>query len=408
MRRAREAWITGIGLASSLGDGAAAHWTHLRAGGGPRTAIATHLPYEIHPAVDVDYSTQIPRRGDQRQMGPWQLLGTYAAGLALADAGIAGQAEYCDRVNMVVGAGGGERDFDADNKILRDLDGAESRDDRLNAMMMDELRPTLFLAQLPNLLAGSISIVHKVTGSSRTFMGEEPAGVSAVEIAFRRLRAGQGELFLVGAANNADRAEMLLLLELAHKLWPGEAEPVWSRAAKGGGVVTGSVGAFLVIEEAEHAAARGARPYAHLTDIASTRRNWAAETATEPSIEPAFAALTEALSPGPLGVLSGASGAEPATTDERAFLERLQAGGHDLAVRATGTVLGHSLEAQFPAGLALAALALSKGEYYPPFDGGGFERPADGAVDRILVTSWGHWHGQGLALLERAPGGKGN
>ena len=45
---------------------------------------------------------------------------------------------------------------------------------------MSDLRPTLFLAQLSNLLAGNISIVHGVTGSSRTFMGEEAAGVDAV------------------------------------------------------------------------------------------------------------------------------------------------------------------------------------------------------------------------------------
>ena len=48
---------------------------------------------------------------------------------------------------------------------------------------MSDLRPTLFLAQLSNLLAGNISIVHGVTGSSRTFMGEEAAGVDAVRIA---------------------------------------------------------------------------------------------------------------------------------------------------------------------------------------------------------------------------------
>ena len=53
---------------------------------------------------------------------------------------------------------------------------------------MNDLRPTLFLAQLSNLLAGNISIVHGVTGSSRTFMGEESAGVDAVRIAARAHR----------------------------------------------------------------------------------------------------------------------------------------------------------------------------------------------------------------------------
>ena len=52
---------------------------------------------------------------------------------------------------------------------------------------MSDLRPTLFLAQLSNLLAGNISIVHGVTGSSRTFMGEEAAGVDAVRIALARI-----------------------------------------------------------------------------------------------------------------------------------------------------------------------------------------------------------------------------
>ena len=65
---------------------------------------------------------------------------------------------------------------------------------------MSDLRPTLFLAQLSNLLAGNISIVHGVTGSSRTFMGEEAAGVDAVRIALARISAGQSDIALVGGA----------------------------------------------------------------------------------------------------------------------------------------------------------------------------------------------------------------
>src|SRR5690606_40064028 len=49
----------------------------------------------------------------------------------------------------------------------------------LNERLMSDLRPTLFLAQLSNLLAGNIAIVHGVTGCSRTFMGEEASGVDA-------------------------------------------------------------------------------------------------------------------------------------------------------------------------------------------------------------------------------------
>ena len=82
----------------------------------------------------------------------------------------------------------------------------------LNEKLTTELRPTLFLAQLSNLLAGNISIVHKVTGSSRTFMGEEGSGVSAVETAAARIRSGQSTHALVGGAFNTEHPDMLLVL----------------------------------------------------------------------------------------------------------------------------------------------------------------------------------------------------
>ena len=59
----------------------------------------------------------------------------------------------------------------------------------LNDRLMNDLRPTLFLAQLSNLLAGNIAIVHGVCGTSRTFMGEEAASIDATRIALARIAA---------------------------------------------------------------------------------------------------------------------------------------------------------------------------------------------------------------------------
>ena len=81
--------------------------------------------------------------------------------------------------------------YAADGAILTGLPKANNPDAFLNERLMSDLRPTLFLAQLSNLLAGNISIVHGVTGSSRTFMGEEAAGVDAVRIALARITAGR-------------------------------------------------------------------------------------------------------------------------------------------------------------------------------------------------------------------------
>ena len=111
--------------------------------------------------------------------------------------------------------------------------------------------------------------------------------------------------------------------------------------------------------------------------------------------------LAGSLGAGPLAVLSGASGVEPVTTEERDFLHGLEGQGLAPAVRAYGTRLGHSVEAHFPAGIALAALALKAGAFYPPLDASGVERPFTGSLERVLVTGLGHWRGEGLALLER-------
>ena len=166
----REVVITGIGIVSSLGEGADAHWQKLNEAA-PSANTETFAPCIVHPIVAIDFDKQIPKKGDQRQMEPWQRIGTYAAGLALENAGIKGNAELTGRMDMIIAAGGGERDAAVDGAILTGMAAAANKDQFINERLMGDLRPTLFLAQLSNLLAGNISIVHGVTGSSRTFMG---------------------------------------------------------------------------------------------------------------------------------------------------------------------------------------------------------------------------------------------
>ncbi|WP_281432512.1 beta-ketoacyl synthase N-terminal-like domain-containing protein, partial [Bartonella vinsonii] len=138
----------------------------------------------------------------------------------------------------------------------------------LNSVLSTELRPTLFLAQLSNLLAGNISIVHKVTGSSRTFMGEEGSGLSAFQIAVARIRSGQSTHALVGSSYNTQSYDMLLAHELGGLLTRGGWTPVWDRKNyPGGGVITGSGGIFLVLENGEPARKRNARVYAEISQI---------------------------------------------------------------------------------------------------------------------------------------------
>jgi 3-oxoacyl-[acyl-carrier-protein] synthase II len=393
MAEDREVWITGIGLVTCLGETLDAHWQGLSA---PSTADTTSFaPYVVHRAVALDFDKQIPKKGDQRQMENWQRIGVYAAGIALDSAGAKGNTNLLSRMDMIVAAGGGERDGKVDISILAGLREAQNREAYLNQRLMSDLRPTLFLAQLSNLMAGNISIVHGVTGSSRTFMGEEPAGADAMRIAHARIRAGQSQIALVGGAYNAERFDVILYYVLAKYLMHDRHTRVWERAALGGGMELGTIAAFLVLEEKQHALERSAKPCARLISIESdcVERTPGAVTG---ALERMWSGVAKRVKPENTAILSGASGVEPVTSEERAFLAQHPG----LAVRATGTHLGHGLEPQFPANIALAAVALKYGRLFPPSDDSGVERSMDAPLRHVAVTSIGHRRGEALALVE--------
>src|SRR5690349_1807517 len=370
-REPAEVWITGIGLATSLGEGLDANWDALNAG---RINVdeTNFAPYIVHPWTQVNLDKQIPKKGDQRQMEAWQRIGTYAAGLALESAGVKGNQDILGRMDMVISAGGGERDIKVDTAILNAKAQGNAPPSFLNDRLMGDLRPTLFLAQLSNLLAGNIAIVHGVCGTSRTFMGEEAAGFDAARIALARIAAGQSDIALIGGAHNGERKDLILLYEFGNYNLRDRFAPVWERKGNEGFAI-GSTGAFLVIESKAHATARGAKPFARLTRVVSDRSHRRKPGEITASLRKLWSSLGEVRDG--TAILTGATGSEPATSEERSFLAEHP--GH--AVRATGTRFGHNLDAQFTLGLGVAALSISRGALFPPGDSSGVEIEMTGA-----------------------------
>ena len=363
-----EVWITGIGLATSLGEGLDANWAALQE---KRINVDEKgfAPYIVHPLMPVSFDSQIPKKGDQRQMEAWQRIGTYAAGLALDSAGIKGNKDILSKIDMVVAAGGGERDLNVDTGVLTAEAKGANAPGFLNERLMSDLRPTLFLAQLSNLLAGNIAIVHGLGGTSRTFMGEEVAGADAARIALSRIASGESDIALIGGSHNGERKDHA-------------------------GFALGSAGAFLVLESRAHAEARGAKPFAKLSSVVAdlARRKQPGDMAA--TLEKLWAKLPKREGKG--AIITGATGAEPATSEERGFLKSHA----DFPVRSTGTMFGHAMETQFPLGMALAALSISRGALFPPNDSTGTEIEMQGAPTQIVVVGAGHWRGEGMALVE--------
>jgi 3-oxoacyl-[acyl-carrier-protein] synthase II len=291
-------------------------------------------------------------------------------------------------MDMIVAAGGGERDYAVDAAILAALPNAADPDLYLNEHLLSDIRPTLFLAQLSNLLAGNISIVHGVIGSSRTFMGEEACGADALHIACARIQAAQSEICLVGGSFNAQRPDVFLHDAMGHRLWREPFAPLWSRLPSGG-LVLGSVACFLVIESRGHARRRGVSPKARIMGVLTDRCGRApGESATIAGRQiTALGGLSAASA-----VVSGATGNKVPTAEERSFLDQL-----GLPVRAAATALGHSGEASFPASVALAAMSIARGKMFPPLEPA--ELPCETPPTGVFVTSWGMWRGEATALV---------
>ncbi|MDP4025558.1 beta-ketoacyl-ACP synthase [Methylobacterium sp. NEAU 140] len=366
--------VTGLGLVSCAGEGLAAHLAALDAGTPPRTDAATFAPYSVHPVPTIVWDGQIPKKSDQRQMEAWQRLGVYAAGLALDAAGVKDDDAFKGALHLVVAAGGGERDYAVDGAILTGLRDAPDPGAYLNERLQNDLRPTLFLAQLSNLLAGNIAIVHGVTGASRTFMGEESAGIDALRIAQARIASGQVEAVLVGGSYSAERPDVLVIHAMGGFAARGGWRPVFARGDDGG-FILGSCAAFLLLESEAAAAARGARALARLAPVASDRTRRAPG-----SVAASLDALWAQAGLGrPDAVLTAATGVAPITAEEGAALARLAPGAR---IRALGDLIGHGLEAAAPFGAALAAGLI-----------------AEGRAAEVAVTAVGHRRGEGALRL---------
>jgi len=300
MAHDRDALITGIGIVSCLGSGADAHWAALNAFS-PVVDTESFPPFAVHPLAPLELDKQIPKRGDQRQMEAWQRMGVFAAGQALDSAGVKGNTDLLSRMGMIVAAGGGERDYAVDAAILSGYPKAANPGAYLNEHLLGDLRPTLFLAQLSNLLAGNISIVHGVIGSSRTFMGEEASGADAVRIACARIAADQGDIILVGGSYNAQRPDVLLHYEmggvqahahveaLAHvadfgeiRVWSRTAEHAQQFARQRGATAMGAEAAVrdadvvVVATSSRQPVLRGEwlKPGAHVNAVGANRPDW--------------------------------------------------------------------------------------------------------------------------------------
>ena len=264
--------LTGRGVVSPLGVGIEPHWEALCAG---RSAVgrrdrlaALGLPAsrgaEVAPEAIQPHLGRLPRK-QQKLWNRTTLLAMLGGALAMEDAGLGAGAGDPRRFGVLLGVNMLAWDL---GSMLEYLAAAESQVApgvldvaRASAFCMRSINPLDFsLKTLPNLIAGHLAIANDARGFCRAVTEGHVGGARAVGDAARLIDEGDLDVALCGGAD--DQLEELFVA--AH--WGGGVI-----AADDGrpGLVPGEGSGLLVLEEAEHALARGARVHGELVGFAS-------------------------------------------------------------------------------------------------------------------------------------------
>ena len=150
-------------------------------------------------------------------------------------------------------------------------------------------------------------------------------------------RGGQSDIALVGGSHNSERPDLLMLYEFGGYALKDKFAAIWDRKDNPG--VRAGIAGCLPGDRG----ARTRRSSRRKTDcqavggaVGRSQRKPGDATA---ALKRLWDKIVDRVKPGHVAVISGASGTEPATTDERTFLAEHQ----DIAVRATGTYVGRHL-----------------------------------------------------------------
>jgi len=288
----RRVVVTGIGVVSPIGIGAASFWQSLLDGkcgidriksfdpAGFPCQIGGEVPdYKIGDFVPKSYrkATKVMARDIE--------LAVIAADDAFKDAGIQSKAHTESpafdpkRFGCNIGAGLISAELD-------ELTGAmtTARDDSNPNQLslekwgrdgMQQLTPLWLLKYLPNMLACHVTIIHGLMGPSNTITCDAASSHLAIGEAFRTIQRGKADLAICGGAESRINPMGIVRQQLLGRLnerfndRPADALRPFDQGAAG--TVFGEGGGLLILEELESARQRGAKIYAELVGFAASQ-----------------------------------------------------------------------------------------------------------------------------------------
>ncbi len=272
----RRVVITGLGLVTPLGDSPDAVWSNLIAGKGAVRQLTAFkvagLPNDVGAEIgecDLKKYT-LPRinwptlRKSRKYMARDIQLAVAAAQLSVADAGLADGGVDPTRIGIDLGAGLISSELDElAPAIVHAFAGGETFDfPTWGRESIGMIEPIWLLKYLPNMLACHISILLDCQGPSNTITEADASSNLAITEAARIIARGKADVMITGGADSKIHPLSLVRMALLHNM------SSWSGGPAGAcrpfdvdrdGWVPGEGAGILVLEEREHALARGAR-----------------------------------------------------------------------------------------------------------------------------------------------------
>ena len=265
----RRVVVTGLGLVSPLGCGVDASWSRLIAGEsglGPITRFdASDLPCKVAaelPAGDTADGLWNPddwmEKRDQRKVDPFILYGIAAAQQAVDDSGWKPEDEEARcRTGVMIGSGIGGLTTIAETAITLHEKGPR------------RVSPFFIPAALINLISGQVSIRFGFKGPNHSVVTACATGAHAIGDAGRLISFGDADVMVAGGSEAAICKLGIAGFAAARALSTGynddpkSASRPWDKGRDG--FVMGEGAGVVILEEYEHAKARGAKIYGELT-----------------------------------------------------------------------------------------------------------------------------------------------
>ena len=260
----RRVVITGIGLVTPLGVGADLSWRRLIAGESGLRKIdrfeTNDLPSKVAGLVPPEGTEgafnveDFMSAKDARRNDPFVLYGIAAACEAIDDSGWKPESEEARcRTGVLIGSGIGGLGTIADTAVE-----LENRGPR-------RVSPFFITASLINLVSGQVSIRFGFKGPNHSVVTACSTGAHAIGDASRMIQLGDADVMVAGGAEGAicrlgiAGFASMKALSTGFNETPTKASRPWDKARDG--FVMGEGAGIVVLEELEHARARGARIY---------------------------------------------------------------------------------------------------------------------------------------------------